>query len=215
MSVAWSSTPAFLRAKEDAGQRLDRAPGGHPASGDAEARTNCSHGTRTSFTGLLGSSWGCEDVESRRIPLLSGIVSVDGAQAVDSVSGRGRHRSPASSRRRIVVDRFTFSPGLSTSSLDALPGVQDGGVVTAAELAAEGRQALVGELAGEVHGDLAGESDLRRAVAGEEIVAASPNSAAVASWIRSTEQRSGRGGRAGRAPPSRAPGVGWLAGREA
>src|SRR4029077_21119618 len=51
----------------------------------------------------------------------------------------------------------------------ALPCVQDGAVVAAAEVPADGGQRLVGELAREIHGELARPRDTTRAVAGEEL----------------------------------------------
>src|SRR5713226_10482230 len=49
-------------------------------------------------------------------------------------------------------------------------GVQDGGVVATAELPAEGRKRGVGELAGQIHGDLARPSDARGAAAREQLL---------------------------------------------
>src|SRR2546421_7509233 len=47
---------------------------------------------------------------------------------------------------------------------DAAVGVKDGGVLAATEVATDRRKAGVGELAGQVHGDLACQRDLRAAV---------------------------------------------------
>ena len=54
-------------------------------------------------------------------------------------------------------------------ALDLVDGVQDGGVVLAAEGAADLGERGVGELAGEVHRDLAGEGDGLGAVLGPHV----------------------------------------------
>ena len=54
-------------------------------------------------------------------------------------------------------------------SLDLLDGVQNGGVILAAEGAADFGEGGVGELAGEVHGDLARERDGLGAVLGAHV----------------------------------------------
>src|SRR5436305_6334669 len=50
-------------------------------------------------------------------------------------------------------------------------GVEDGGVVTSAELAADCGQGVVGELAGEVDGQVPGPGEALGARAGDELVA--------------------------------------------
>src|SRR5579859_252320 len=55
------------------------------------------------------------------------------------------------------------------SLVRALPRVQDGAVVAPAEVPADGGQRLVGELAREVHGELARPRDTTGAIGGEEL----------------------------------------------
>ena len=54
--------------------------------------------------------------------------------------------------------------------IDLLDGVQDGGVVLAAELAADLGQRGLGEVLAEIHGDLAREDDLARVVLGLDLL---------------------------------------------
>ena len=55
-------------------------------------------------------------------------------------------------------------------ALDLVDGVDDGGVVTAAEARADLRQRGLGEIARQVHGDLARVGDLLRAAVAAQVV---------------------------------------------
>src|SRR3712207_8712047 len=66
------------------------------------------------------------------------------------------------------VDSLTGLVATRDVAADAAVGVQDRGVVATAEVTTDRGGALVGHLAREVHGDLAGPRDLRPAVVGYE-----------------------------------------------
>ena len=74
---------------------------------------------------------------------------------------------------------------------DPLEGVQHRRVVAAADPTADLGQALLGQLTGEVHGDLAGEGHGRPAVAREHRPRCTPNSSAAASRISDRPLASG------------------------
>src|SRR5439155_4723500 len=69
-----------------------------------------------------------------------------------------------------VVDRLLELGVLLEEGLDLLDRVEDGGVVLAAEAAADVRVGMAGELAGEIHGDLAGKGHGLGAGLGAEIL---------------------------------------------
>ena len=86
------------------------------------------------------------------------------ARAVDELwilTVGGGHQPAAPGRRLRLSTVIASSGSRRTLGADAAHGGEDRGVVAAAEAAADLRQALVGELAREVHRDLAGPGDLR------------------------------------------------------
>ena len=104
------------------------------------------------------------------------------------------------SRSRNMSTVPAAGPPASDVGGDALVGVDNCGVV-AAEAAADLGEADVGQLAREVHGDLAGEGDLGAAVAGEQAVAGEAEGLGGGVLDRSSEAARG-GSEDGRGQPA-------------
>src|SRR3954453_8721503 len=86
-----------------------------------------------------------------------------------SLSG-GPDSSVAPEALREALDHVVGLPVAGDALRGPPAGVQDGGVVAAAEGAADRRQRLVGQLAREVHGDLARPGHGRSAAGGQQLV---------------------------------------------
>ena len=133
-------------------------------------------------------------------------------RAVDCGSDIGRHARRPRRRRRLSTALRTAG-SVRTAALDAVHGVEHGGVVAPADAAPDLGQAVLGELARQVHRHLAGDGHRGPAVAGEQRVALARRTPAP------PRRRSPRGRRrratcprpAGAARGARAPGVGSLA----
>ena len=84
------------------------------------------------------------------------------------VAVRGGHQAGRAELSAQVVDGGAEGWIGQHGRVDAVDRVDHGGVVATADAAADLGEAVVGELAREVHGDLAGGGHGRAAVAGDE-----------------------------------------------
>ena len=146
--------------------------------------------------------------------------SVEVSQALRSGAARGAHGSvsPRSVNSFSTARRESTSEEMRRAGPPA--GVQDGGVVAPAELPADRRQRGAGELAREVHRELARPGDARRAPAREELLGRDPEVAAgggldLADRVPRGTRGSGRAGRGCRAPRSASSAVSGPAGERA
>ena len=184
------------------------------ASGDAEVRQEVVAARSRSSSIQISGNRGCGHVRNgAKARLGAGSEGEERvcAQPVDSRSEGGRQ--PARPRRERTSSTARRAPG-SCSSERAIfaVGVEDGGVVAATELRADGREALVGELARQVHGDLAGEDDGAAGDPGRASAPGStPNAAAAASWTSSSVQLRAGAVRGTAARGARARARGWPA----
>src|SRR3954453_23772044 len=88
--------------------------------------------------------------------------------AILSIGSVTIHSGSGLELRSELLDGAREAGVLEGAVLDLANGVHDGGVVTAVEGLGDGRQRKVGELAGEVHGELPGPGDGSAAGGGED-----------------------------------------------